>query len=556
MKRFLKILAWAATLFLGLELVLLLSFSRPVNPNARDPAFVKGVYHIHSLFSDGLGDKTEIAAAAADLGLDFVILTDHGRPNPDSAAATSRIKGALVIGGSELTVRGGHLAAAGFAMPEYKFSPESQQAIDEISAQETGITFLAHPFDGRIPWTEPQVRGMTGIEIISYYQQVKKMFPPRLLSFFLLYPLNPDYALTSHISFPRRELAFWDELNREGRYLGIHALDAHAKLPLGPWSLKFPSYRAMFRILNLYVRCPAPLPVEAEQAAGLVLKAIKRGDFFNVVESLAAADGFDCRFEPYAGPAVFMGGEAPSANGEFVFNLPFPFATKVLLYRNGRLCAEVKSKGNEVARIPVSLPGVYRAEIYLSRLRFRNIPWIISNPFFLGVPSAEKTPRPSLEKNEELRPLNDPHFQAEKNRLSTTDLNMDTGKFSLSFVLNPDPEKTADFWVAAAERGRRDWSDFSAINFSGKASRPMRLWLQFRAGEPEREECFERSFLLTTDWTAFEFPFSSFYQQSQNGKPPELGLINSFFFLLDGRLAYPDSTGEFSIKDIGLRTRY
>src|ERR1700737_3808531 len=39
---------------------------------------VPGAYHIHTTRSDGHGDRTMVASAAARAGLSFVILTDHG----------------------------------------------------------------------------------------------------------------------------------------------------------------------------------------------------------------------------------------------------------------------------------------------------------------------------------------------------------------------------------------------------------------------------------------------------------------------------------------------
>ncbi len=551
MKKALKFLAGTAAALLLLEFLLLLSFSRPENPQQRDPAFVKGVYHLHSLFSDGLGDRREIAEAAGGLGLDFVILTDHGRPNLDSARSTLREAGTLLIGGSELTVRGGHLAAAGFDPPGYLFALESQDAIDEISLQETGLTFLAHPFDRRIPWTEPEVRGMTGIEIISYYQQVKRMFPPRLLSFFLLYPLNPDYALSSHLRFPKRELAFWDELNREGDYLGIHALDAHAKLPLGPWKIKFPSYRAMFRVLNLYVRTGVPLPAEADRAAALVLRTIKAGNFYNVVESLASADGFDCFFEPDNGPPVSMGGTSRESAGEFVFKLPFPFACRLVLYRDGNPVESRNSRGITELRIPAAGPGVYRAELYLRRLRFSRIPWVITNPFFLR--TIVKPEPPEQAELAKFWPDPPPAFRPEKNPASDLDMEQpQTNTLNFSFSLLPDSAQNPDFWVAAADRENRDWRDASGISFTAEASVPLRVWLQFRSKSEYRENFFERSILIGPEQRCFILPFNTFFGPEYQPEAADLRNITAFFFLLDGRLAYPESRGVFKISDLSL----
>src|SRR5258707_1026203 len=78
--------------------VLLFLFTLPPLPARLDPAgwadlaarTIPGAYHIHTTRSDGVGDRTAVAAAAARAGLKFVIITDHGhgtRP-PDPPAYT------------------------------------------------------------------------------------------------------------------------------------------------------------------------------------------------------------------------------------------------------------------------------------------------------------------------------------------------------------------------------------------------------------------------------------------------------------------------------------
>src|SRR3954452_7651957 len=71
---------------------------------------VAGAYHVHTIRSDGHGDKAAVAAAAARAGLKFVILTDHGdgtRP-PDQPAY---VDGVLMLDGVEVSTDEGHYAA-------------------------------------------------------------------------------------------------------------------------------------------------------------------------------------------------------------------------------------------------------------------------------------------------------------------------------------------------------------------------------------------------------------------------------------------------------------
>src|SRR5436309_12998804 len=69
-----------------------------------------GAYHIHTARSDGVGDKRDVARAAARAGLTFVILTNHGdatRP-PDPPAY---LEGVLCLDAVEISTDDGHYVA-------------------------------------------------------------------------------------------------------------------------------------------------------------------------------------------------------------------------------------------------------------------------------------------------------------------------------------------------------------------------------------------------------------------------------------------------------------
>jgi hypothetical protein len=87
-------------------------------PSARIAAVPDGVrevhvaYHVHTARSDGTGTPDAIAAAAAEAGLDAVILTDHG----DGTRPTDpprRVAGVLVVDAADISTWGGHYVALG-----------------------------------------------------------------------------------------------------------------------------------------------------------------------------------------------------------------------------------------------------------------------------------------------------------------------------------------------------------------------------------------------------------------------------------------------------------
>ena len=72
----------------------------------------KGAIHVHSTASDGTGDLNEIAQAANDAGLDFVLLTDTAGSKVDDGAEKWN-GSALIINGTEVTPQGNHYIAFG-----------------------------------------------------------------------------------------------------------------------------------------------------------------------------------------------------------------------------------------------------------------------------------------------------------------------------------------------------------------------------------------------------------------------------------------------------------
>jgi len=77
---------WTIAIFL--VVIELFSVLPPKNENFNNERdferqdIARGVIHVHSVFSDGGGSPRDIADAASEAGLDFVVLTDH---NTDEA---------------------------------------------------------------------------------------------------------------------------------------------------------------------------------------------------------------------------------------------------------------------------------------------------------------------------------------------------------------------------------------------------------------------------------------------------------------------------------------
>src|SRR3954466_16340825 len=93
---------------------------------------VAGAYHIHSVRSDGSGDRQAIAEAAARAGLKFVVITDHGDGTrvPD---APGLIQGDLRVDAVEISTNGGHYVALGLGPAPYPLGGEADAVIEDVS---------------------------------------------------------------------------------------------------------------------------------------------------------------------------------------------------------------------------------------------------------------------------------------------------------------------------------------------------------------------------------------------------------------------------------------
>jgi hypothetical protein len=554
LRRISRTLAFLAAAALAVVVYNGISFQKRINNRPLPSEYKKGVFHLHSLFSDGSGSIGEIGRAAAAQKLDFVILTDHGRPNRQASAATSWDNDTLLIGASEFSLHAGHLAAAGYRLPGYVFPPEAQEAIDEVD-RDGGVTFISHPLDRKIPWTDWKVDRFTGIEILSLYQLAKKNLLYAVTLFPLQYLLNPDYALTALITYPKKEMAIWDRCNRDGKYYGIYALDAHAKLETGRRSyLRFPSYAATFRIMTVYARVDRELQKDPRAAAATIIASLRRGDFYSVIESLAAANGFACHYLEADGRRVEMGGSAEAAGGTLVLKLPFPFSCDVLVRRDGEPFRTFPDNTRLELTVPIREPGVYRCEVSLHSGRFSGLPWILANPIFVAQPpkaAARVTVKPRAFLNAAT-----PYFQVEKNARSWGEVSVLAAKGNrpvtrFAFTLRPEPA-AVDFWTALARRENLDLSSYRGFVIEAKGSRAMRFWLQFRTWAHGGETAYQHSFLAGEDWSRAFIPFERFQRLYGDNAAPGLDRVSSIFILVDNGNSFPGASGELWLRPIGL----
>ena len=165
MKRFLL-----ATAALAAAVVVFTFVELPPRPLALDASWsdgtVPGVLHIHTNRSDGLSTPDDIAAAAAQAGLKFLVFTDHGDATraPDPPAYRS---GVLCLDGVEISTSGGHYIAIGMGPAPYPLAGESRDVVEDVQRL-GGFGIAAHPDSPKaeLRWTDWDTP-IDGLELIN-----------------------------------------------------------------------------------------------------------------------------------------------------------------------------------------------------------------------------------------------------------------------------------------------------------------------------------------------------------------------------------------------------
>jgi len=296
------------------------------------------------------------------------------------------------------------------------------------------------------------------------------------------------------------------------------------------------------------------LEKDARASAATIIAALRRGDFFSVIESLASANGFECHYLEAGGGRVEMGGEADAAGGMLILKLPFQFRTDILVRKDGEPYRTFRNNNRPELAVPISEPGVYRCEVSLHSGRFSDLPWILANPIFIARPlkaPAKVTVKPRAFLNAAA-----PYFQVEKNDRSWGEVSVLPAKGEqpvtrFAFTLRPEPA-AVDFWTALARRENLDLSNYRGFVIEAKGSRAMRFWLQFRTWTHGGETAYQHSFLAREDWSRVFIPFERFQRLYGVTTPPSLDRVSAFFILIDNGNSFSGASGELWLRPIGL----
>jgi len=342
-----------------------------------------GNLHIHSQYSDGAGTVSEIAAVAAQVGLDFICINDHAYAVDGLHLEEEGFYDhALVLVGLEIGVRYHHYLAYDLKERLRQNNLSPQQVIDKVNGQ-GGFGFMAHPFEKGMPfseksvaytWNDLSVNGHAGICIWNFTSRWKERVRTVLHGFFFL------AFKTQTLKGPsRKTLAFWDSECAERPMAAVGGSDAHATVfKWGPISLRPFTYSYLLNTINIHVFLNNKMPQDFQKAKQEVYGAMKAGRLFLAHDNLCSAKGFRFYFLADDGSDLYMGEEGVFHPGQFVMECPWE--GEIRLIKDGRLVE--KWRGTEAVH-RVTERGVYRIEVYRHLFLFGWRPWIFTNPIYL-----------------------------------------------------------------------------------------------------------------------------------------------------------------------------
>lgn len=346
---------------------------------------VVGNVHLHSICSDGSGTHEEIAAAASEAGLDFVIPTDH---NVLVKGQEGWRNGVLMLIGEETNdpepPRASHYVSFGISEDVAGLAGDPQALINEVRRQ-GGLGFIAHPCERPGPfvgektydWTHWNVTGYSGISIWNYMSEFKSYLtnlPATLLAVFW-----PRAFIRG--PFPET-LALYDRLSNDRVPLPlIGTSDAHATVySAGPLKVQVFPYVYLFRAVNLHLLLEHPLGGgDLDRDRQQIYGAMAAGRGFVGYHVLGDPSGFSfVASDGDGGSATF--GEELALSGEVTLEIRSPRRARLRLLRNGELVAE--ERGVRL-RYRTDQAGVYRVEAHRwDWFRYRG--WVFTNPIYVN----------------------------------------------------------------------------------------------------------------------------------------------------------------------------
>ncbi len=344
-----------------------------------------GAIHMHSVFSDGSGEVPQIAKFADEVGLDYIILTDHNTLRALDEGYENWYGNTLCLVGSEINDKENknHYLAFGINKT-YSTRTSAIEYVRKIK-EDGGIGFLAHPHEKRdhmkehppYPWIEWDTEDFNGIEIWNHMSEWMENLTEDNKYQAFLHPLRT-------ITAPQKEtLKIWDELNLKRKVVGIGGVDAHAhkynllgfmEVEIFPYKVLFKSIRTHVLLKNKLIQDNSEESIQRSKKA--IYDAMADGKCFFANDYHADSKGF--RFFAEADDKIYQMGDYINSSSKIKLRVLLPVKeAEIKLIRNGE---DIADTFDNSADFIIERDGVYRVEVCIHKKA-----WIYSNHIRIGV---------------------------------------------------------------------------------------------------------------------------------------------------------------------------
>ncbi|HEY8551793.1 MAG TPA: hypothetical protein VIL35_17680 [Vicinamibacterales bacterium] len=518
------------------------------------PAYVaRGVYHVHTDRSDGSGTVDEVAAAAAEAGVQFVIFADHGdgtrSPLPPSYRA-----GVLCIDGVEISTDSGHYVALGLPPAPYRLAGRARDVIEDVH-RFGGFGFAAHPDSLKpdLQWRDWEAH-LDGIEWLNLDSEWRDETGWRLARALLHYPLRPVPAIASLVGEGGGMVSRWAELARVRRTVGLAAVDAHARFGSeGAFParvrLEAPGYAPTLATMQIGVELEAPLTGSAADDGARVLQALREGRVFSVVTGWAEWPRVSFtarRGSQQARMGGWLGGEGSVA---FVAAVDAPAGFRVRLLCDGRPVGE--GDASLVLRGNVPADTASSCQLVAGWMRDgRFFHWLVTNPIYLRARDPEPAaPDPGIDTAASPIGSDPASWHVEHDPASTGEVGPGQAPGSIRMTYRLAAGARESQYIAFVTEDVAGLADARAIRITAAADREMRVSVQLRdpsdGGDGQR---WIRSIVLAPERRTVTIPIHAFRSVGEAAPAPSLDRIHAILLVVDTVNTPPGRAGTIELE--------
>jgi len=335
-----------------------------------------GALHIHSVYSDGTGTVKEIIKYAQEVGLDYLILTDHNTVKALKDGYEGWYGDTLFLVGCEINDKENKNHYLAFGIEDSLSTRLSAKEYVKKVKEAGCIGFLAHPHEKRehmnehppYPWTDWKCQDFNGMEIWNHMSEWMENLTEENKYQAFVHPLK------SIESPPKETLEKWDELNLIKPVVGIGGVDAHAHKHniLGFFEVEIFPYKVLFKSIRTHILLKEKLHSNKNylEAKKMIYNSLEKGNCFIANDYRANSKGF--RFFAETKDRKYQMGETINYENEITLKVLLPVrSAEIRLIYNGKLLEKIEgSKADFI----INSKGIYRIEVY-----YLEKAWVYSN---------------------------------------------------------------------------------------------------------------------------------------------------------------------------------